>query len=77
MLDLDVKELKNGENVKILVQVKVSQREFFIDVRKWLKFPGATDFMPSRKGVALTFSQWTEIIKMIEELQANNANNAK
>ena len=76
MLDLETKELKSGENVKILVQVKVSEGKFFIDVRKWLLFPGALEFMPSRKGIVLDFNQWTQVIKSIQELQ-NNANNPK
>ena len=77
MLDLETKELKSGENVKILVQTKTSDGEIFIDVRKWLRFPGSNDFMPSRKGITLELSVWTLVIQKIRDLQQTASTSEK
>lgn len=67
-LVLDGKELKIGECSKLLVELKVIDGQQFVDVRKWVLFPGAVEFMPSKKGVCLKLSQWSQVIEKIKEL---------
>ena len=67
-LDLETKEVGIGHCSKILVQLKIIDGKQFVDVRKWVLFPGSTEWMPSKKGVCLELGQWEQVMLAIQKM---------
>ena len=65
---LEEKEIKLGETSKLVFQVKIVEGKEQLDVRKWILYPNASDFVSSKKGLQLNFQKWTEAIEQIKSL---------
>ena len=63
---LEEKEIKLGETSKLVFQVKIVEGKEQLDVRKWILYPNATDFVSSKKGLQLSYDKWKDILPVIQ-----------
>ena len=76
-LVLESSEIKIGGCSKFLVEFKIIDGKQFIDVRKWVLFPGSSEWMPTKKGICLELHQWKQAIEKMEELLSANMQDKK
>lgn len=62
-----LRNVKNGEAFKTIqysdarrleLSLKIAFAKRWLDIREWVKFPGESDFKPTRKGLMIDLSVW-------------------
>ena len=70
VLQAGVIEITNTYQVKC--SIKYTAGGIFIDMRKWIVWPGFSDFRPTKKGIMLECNIWRKALPMIQQLLDDN-----
>jgi hypothetical protein len=69
-MDKIIGEIKKTNNVKTMVRLTEFKGRNFLDIRDFFKGKEATDFGPTKKGIALDISRIGDIISLMEQAEA-------
>jgi hypothetical protein len=65
--EISSKEVEISDTCRVRMVVKSANGKLYLDVRKWFKYPNQDEFLPSKKGLMLDFSEWKQVIKDMDE----------
>ena len=70
--DLELKTIELAETQSLHVSLKTVNGKLAVDARKWNKFHGMDDFIPTKKGLMLDLNQWKQLIPLIQAMIDEN-----